>query len=123
VRTAARQPQVVLDVEPPEPEAHGASVEAQAERHETSRELAAPADLLPERHRVAVVLRHVADLPIAEVASVLGCPPGTAKSHVSRGLRRLRELQAAQVRPDDLAPQTDEEPDDLAPQTDEEKVR
>jgi RNA polymerase sigma-70 factor (ECF subfamily) len=39
-----------------------------------------------------VVLRHVADLPIAEVASVLGCPPGTAKSHVSRGLRRLREL-------------------------------
>src|SRR6185312_6305842 len=62
---------------------------------ETSRELAALLDLLPDRQRVAVVLRHVADLPIAEVASVLGCPPGTAKSHVSCGLRRLRELKAA----------------------------
>ena len=56
-----------------------------------------------------MVLRYVADLPIAEVASVLGCPPGTAKSHVSRGLRRLRELQAAQVRPDVPARPTDEE--------------
>jgi RNA polymerase sigma-70 factor (ECF subfamily) len=36
VRTAARQPREVLDAETPEPEARGASVEAQAERHETS---------------------------------------------------------------------------------------
>jgi RNA polymerase sigma factor (sigma-70 family) len=107
VRTAARQPREVLDAEPPEAEARGASVEAQAERHETSRELAALLDLLPDRQRVAVVLRHVADLPIAEVASVLGCPPGTAKSHVSRGLRRLRELEAARVRPDDPALNTE----------------
>jgi DNA-directed RNA polymerase specialized sigma24 family protein len=78
-------------------EARGASAEAQAERHETSRELAALLGRLPDRQRVAVVLRYVADLPIAEVASVLGCPPGTAKSHVSRGLRRLRELQDARV--------------------------
>ena len=97
VRTAARRPREVLDAEPPEREARGASAEAQAERHETSRELAALLDLLPDRQRVAVVLRYVADLPIAEVASVLGCPPGTAKSNVSRGLRRLRELQAARV--------------------------
>jgi DNA-directed RNA polymerase specialized sigma24 family protein len=82
VRTAARQPRVVLDAEPPEPEARGVSVEAQAERH-------------------------VADLPIAEVASVLGCPPSTAKSHVSRGLRRLRELKAARVRLDDPALNTE----------------
>ena len=46
VRTAARQPRVVLDAELPEPVARGASVEAQAERHETSRELAALLDLL-----------------------------------------------------------------------------
>lgn len=78
VRTAARRPREVLDAEPPELEARGASAEAQAERHEASRELAALLDLLPDRQRVAVVLRYVADLPIAEVASVLGCPPGTA---------------------------------------------
>ena len=65
VRTAARQPQVVLDVEPPEPEAHGASVEAQAERHETSRELAALLDLLPDRQRVAVDLPGVGLLTAA----------------------------------------------------------
>jgi DNA-directed RNA polymerase specialized sigma24 family protein len=34
----------------------------------------------------------VVDLPIAEVAEVLGVPVGTAKSHVSRGLHRLRAL-------------------------------
>ena len=63
----------MLDAELPEPEARGASVEAQAERHETSRELAALLDLLPDRRRITVVLRYVADLPIAEVTSVLGC--------------------------------------------------
>jgi hypothetical protein len=47
---------------------------------------------LPTPQRVAVVLRHVAGLPIAEIAAVRGCPEGTAKSHVSRGLRRLRSL-------------------------------
>jgi Sigma-70, region 4 len=67
--------------------------------HGVAARLPRAADLLPDRQRVAVVLRHVADLPIAEVASVLGCPPGTAKSHMSRGLRRLRELKAARVRP------------------------
>jgi RNA polymerase sigma-70 factor (ECF subfamily) len=47
---------------------------------------------LPETQRLAVVLRHVLDLPYAEIAAVLGCPEGTAKSHVSRGLQRLRTL-------------------------------
>jgi len=99
----------MLDAELPELEARGASAEAQAERHETSRELAALLGRLPDRQRAAVVLRYVADLPIAEVASVLGCPPGTAKSHVSRGLRRLRELQSDRVFGDDRVLQTEGE--------------
>jgi len=55
----------------------------------------APSLALPRRRgreRTAVVLRHVTDLPLTEVAEVLGCPVGTAKSHVSRGLARLRTL-------------------------------
>ncbi|MGH3613167.1 MAG: RNA polymerase sigma factor [Pseudonocardia sp.] len=36
------------------------------------------------------MLRHVVDLPVSEVAEVLGCPEGTAKSHISRGRQRLR---------------------------------
>ncbi|HEX5346742.1 MAG TPA: sigma factor-like helix-turn-helix DNA-binding protein [Pseudonocardiaceae bacterium] len=39
-----------------------------------------------------MVLRHVVGLPTSEVAEVLGCPDGTAKSHISRGLHRLRAL-------------------------------
>lgn len=49
---------------------------------------------LPSAQRTAVVLRHVACLSIPEIAEVLRCPEGTAKSHVSRGLQRLRRLHA-----------------------------
>lgn len=53
-------------------------------------ELAARLAALPERERAAVVLRHVVELPIAEIAEILACPEGTARSHVARGLERLR---------------------------------
>ncbi|MFI9200072.1 RNA polymerase sigma factor [Streptomyces sp. NPDC053048] len=47
---------------------------------------------LPEHHRVAVVLRHVIGMSYAEMAEIQGCPVGTVKAHVSRGLAKLREL-------------------------------
>ena len=45
---------------------------------------------LPKRQRDAVVLRYIADLSEADVAGLLGCSPGTVKSHLSRGTSRLR---------------------------------
>jgi RNA polymerase sigma-70 factor (ECF subfamily) len=63
-----------------------------AERAATGRELGAALAGLPEVQRTAVVLRHVVGLPTGEVAEVLGCKEGTAKSHISRGLARLRSL-------------------------------
>jgi RNA polymerase sigma factor (sigma-70 family) len=45
---------------------------------------------LPGRQRAVLVLRYFADLPEAEVASILDCSPGTIKSSTSRGLKRLR---------------------------------
>jgi RNA polymerase sigma-70 factor (sigma-E family) len=45
---------------------------------------------LPERQRVAIVLRFYEDLPEAQVADILRCRPGTVKSRVSRGLEALR---------------------------------
>ena len=46
---------------------------------------------LPQRQRAVLVLRYYADLPEAEVADLLGCSPGTVKTHAHRGLRALRE--------------------------------
>lgn len=47
---------------------------------------------LPPQQRAAVVLRAVADLDHAGIAERLGCSIGTARSHLSRGLAKLREL-------------------------------
>lgn len=47
---------------------------------------------LPARQRAAMVLRFVDDLDFAGIAEVMGGSVSTAKSQVSRGLARLREL-------------------------------
>jgi RNA polymerase sigma-70 factor (sigma-E family) len=46
---------------------------------------------LPRQQRAVLVLRYAADLPEAEIAELLGCSPGTVKTHAHRGLRALRE--------------------------------
>lgn len=53
--------------------------------------VAALAGLTP-RQRTALVLRYVDDLDVAGVAAAMRCSSGTAKSHLSRGLQRLRDL-------------------------------
>ena len=48
---------------------------------------------LPDEFRIAVVLRDVADLDYAEIATALGVPIGTVRSRISRGRAALaREL-------------------------------
>jgi len=49
---------------------------------------------LPSAIRVAIVLRHVDGLSVAETAEALGRPEGTIKAQVARGLERLRLLLA-----------------------------
>lgn len=46
---------------------------------------------LTPRQRTAVVLRFVDDLDMAGIAAEMNCSLGTAKSHLSRGLQRLRD--------------------------------
>ncbi|MER6974292.1 sigma factor-like helix-turn-helix DNA-binding protein [Nocardioides sp. NPDC000445] len=50
-----------------------------------------PAMVDPEL-RAAVVLRHVHDLSVEEVADALSCSTGTVKSQTARGLDKLRAL-------------------------------
>jgi RNA polymerase sigma factor (sigma-70 family) len=47
---------------------------------------------LPGRRRAVVVLRFYADLPLAEIAQVLGCKTGTVKSMLHRALSELKEV-------------------------------
>ena len=52
---------------------------------------------LPARQRAAVVLRYYQDLPERHVAKLLGCPVGTARSLVARGVGWLRRLLSEAV--------------------------
>jgi RNA polymerase sigma-70 factor, ECF subfamily len=94
LRDASRRPQTIPVADVPDRQAVGIDVEQTVEDAETARELSRLLAELPATQRAAVTLRHVVGLPIAEVATVLGCPEGTAKSHVSRGLRQLRKLRS-----------------------------
>jgi len=45
---------------------------------------------LPRRQQAVLVLRYLDDRPVDEVATILGCTPGTVKSHSARGLAAMR---------------------------------
>ena len=49
---------------------------------------------LPARQRAVLVLRYWSDLPVAEVADILGCTEGTVTSTASRAAARLAEILA-----------------------------
>ncbi len=82
------------------------AIEAKALLRSGSRQVEAevdplPADLerfwqlvrrLPGRQAQAVALFYVDDLPIVEVAEVMGCAEGTVKAHLHAARQRLREL-------------------------------
>jgi RNA polymerase sigma factor (sigma-70 family) len=47
---------------------------------------------LRPRHRAVVVLRYYADLPLADIADILGVTTGTVKSMLHRALAELRQV-------------------------------
>jgi RNA polymerase sigma-70 factor (ECF subfamily) len=53
---------------------------------------------LPERQRLALVLRHYGDLPLDEIATAMGCALGTVKSTLHAAHARLHvELDADEI--------------------------
>ena len=55
-----------------------------------SAKLLAAVERLPARQRAALVLRYGQDLAVEEIAAMLGVGAGTVKTHLVRGLARLR---------------------------------
>lgn len=49
---------------------------------------------LPPDQRRAIVLHHLCDLPVADIAEEVGVPVGTIKARLSRGRAALAELLA-----------------------------
>jgi len=49
-------------------------------------------DRLPAKQKAAVVLRYGHDISLDEIADMLGVGRGTVKTHLVRGLKRLRTL-------------------------------
>jgi RNA polymerase sigma factor (sigma-70 family) len=68
--------------------------EAATERNEQAEALRGALAELPERYRIAIILRHISGLAFEEVAAELRCPIGTAKTIVRRGLERMRSRLA-----------------------------
>ena len=46
---------------------------------------------LPHNQKTAFILRHYHDMNMQEIAEILGCKPGTIRSHLFRAINKLRE--------------------------------
>ncbi|MGW4498966.1 RNA polymerase sigma factor [Micromonospora sp. NPDC004336] len=94
VRSSSRRPMSVMRVDDA-PDMWSDAGPGPAERALNADDrgrLVAALSRLPEYYRVPVVLRHVVGMSYAEVAQIQGCPVGTAKAQVSRGMSDLRRL-------------------------------
>ena len=91
-RSRRRQPATVgLDVVPEAAADDAPLPDGVVERREAARLWQARLEVLPQRYRLAVELRHVSGLSYPELAEALDRPLGTVKSDVHRGVKLLRE--------------------------------
>jgi RNA polymerase sigma-70 factor (ECF subfamily) len=72
----------------------GSSPSARLRRQEEQRRVQAALELLPERDREVLVLRHLEQLSPREIAAVLGLSEGAVKVRHLRAVERLRALLA-----------------------------
>jgi RNA polymerase sigma-70 factor, ECF subfamily len=84
-RRKARRPR------PVDPPAEASSVASPEDAVGARLDVDAALGDLPGEFRVAVVLRDLCDLDYAEIAEVLGVPPGTVRSRIARGRSALAE--------------------------------
>ncbi|HSO10997.1 MAG TPA: RNA polymerase sigma factor [Anaerolineales bacterium] len=64
--------------------------ESEAIQHEAESALWRAVRALDEKHRIPITLRYYHDLPVAEIAEMLGVPVGTVHSRLNHARERLR---------------------------------
>jgi RNA polymerase sigma-70 factor (ECF subfamily) len=52
---------------------------------------------LPQDQRIALVLHHILDLPLADIARQIGAPVGTVKARLTRGRRAMAALLGTEI--------------------------
>jgi RNA polymerase sigma-70 factor (ECF subfamily) len=81
-------------------EAHGSSPSARERREDLRQRLEKALARLKESDREVIVLRHLEQFSVRDIAAVLGISEGAVKVRHARALERLRKLLAAE-RPED----------------------
>jgi RNA polymerase sigma-70 factor, ECF subfamily len=66
--------------------------EAEAMQHESDAMLWRAVRTLDDKHRIPIVLRYCHELPVADIAEMLGIPPGTVHSRLNHARKKLRAL-------------------------------
>lgn len=85
--------------------AGGRLPEQQTSDAELRDRIAAAVDALPDDLREVFLLREVSETPFDEIAAIVGCPVGTAKSRMRHALEHLRKrLADLRDAPPELAP-------------------
>ncbi len=72
------------------------SSERTVERHQILACIEAALEKLPIRQREAFLLRYWEELDVAQTAAVMGCTPGSVKTHCFRAIAALSKTLAAQ---------------------------
>jgi RNA polymerase sigma-70 factor (sigma-E family) len=76
-------------------QANHPSAEERALVREEHRVVLAGLMRLPKRQRECLVMRYYLDLPVAEVATLLGVSVGSVKTHTHRGIEQIRKALEA----------------------------
>jgi RNA polymerase sigma-70 factor (ECF subfamily) len=90
VRRRVRRQDTFVDAEPAEPIDRSSDPCAGLERKQQRVLLHRALDLLPEKERLAIVLRDIQGLSTADVAAILQSSETTVRSQLSRGRLRLK---------------------------------
>jgi RNA polymerase sigma factor (sigma-70 family) len=74
------------------PLADSTNVEGEVEKADMAHEVRRAIDLLPDHHRMVIVMRYIQDFSYAEIAEALELPLNTVKSHLFRARQQLQNL-------------------------------